>query len=316
MGYRDFAIKRLSKDNIKQVYEMCENNVLYVSHSLDDFKKTTIYSKLFDPKLTAVLYNNKNQIIAFFMLLFRKSLVFKKRRKVLVLKFFVVEKTFRNKGIGTYLLLYLEEKANSSSNNHFYQKFDVMASMPDYWYPGLDPRHSEALFFLNKHEFKKKGERINLCLNLESISNSEPKCDFEEYYITRVKQQDKSELIPLKFMSIRYRLSFWPEEIELTFKNDPISTFIARSKQTGEIIGWASHSIQFMGSFGPTGVKKKERGKGIGKNLLKWCLWDIKQIYNVKKVKINWVEMNNAYFYLKTTGARICEFYWVMQKRI
>jgi GNAT superfamily N-acetyltransferase len=115
-------------------------------------------------------------------------------------------------------------------------------------------------------------------------------------------------------MSKAYQIAFWPEEVELSLRNDPITTFIVQDPR-GRIIGWASHSIQYPGSFGPTGVKKSERGKGLGSLLLKWCLWDLKS-KGMKKCQILWVEGDTIYFYLKSVGARICKIYWEMKKKL
>jgi len=100
----------------------------------------------------------------------------------------------------------------------------------------------------------------------------------------------------------------------MTFDNDPITTFIAKD-QSGKIVGWASHSIHFPGSFGPTGVKKSLRGKGLGGVLLNWCLYDLKQM-GLKIGKVMWVVDNTVYFYLKSKGAHICEFFWTMKRRV
>jgi hypothetical protein len=185
--------------------------------------------------------------------------------------------------------------------------------MPDYWYPGLDLRHTEAFFFLKKLGFKKGHIRNNLCLDLNTFPNEKPPSEFNDINIRRATEQDKAVLLNLSFMPWRYRKSSWPAENILSFKNDPVSTFVALDKND-KILGWATHSVGFPGTFGPTGVEKKSRGKGIGGLLLKWCLWDIKQ-KGIDQCVIRWVGDNTAYFYLKSVGAHFCESYWTMKKR-
>ena len=305
----------LHEDNIKAVHQMCNKNVQFLNHSFQTFKTTTIESKSFDPELTIVASELEGNIIAFFMVVFRRSQVFRKKRKVAVLKFFVVSKEWRYKGLGTKIYLELYKRIKNSENRCFRMKYEVMSSVPDYWLPGLDPRHTEAFFFLEKQGFKKKGERINLCVSLEEISDKKPLDHVNGYEISRATSNDKKELIPLKFMSKKYQLSFWPDEVGISLHKDLITTFIARESMSGRIIGWASHSVHFPGSFGPTGVDKRERGNKLGTILLNWCLWDMKQM-GLKQATILWVEIETIYFYLKSRGAHISEIYWVMNKRI
>lgn len=305
--------KPLNRENIKSVYQMCNNNVLFINQSFQTFEKATLGSKQFDPKLSIVASDTEGRIAAFFMIVFRRSNILRKKRKVAVLKFFVVDKEWRYNGLGSKIFLMLSKRIKKSEKKCFRMKFEVMSSQPDYWLPGLDPRHTEAFFFLKKHGFKKIGERINLCVNLENIEK--PPTELNRYKVSRATLNDKNELIPLAFMPKLYQLSFWPEEIEMSLHNESITTFIAREPKNGKIIGWASHSIHFPGSFGPTGVSKSARSKGLGTLLLNWCLWDIKQI-GLKQAKILWVEGNTIYFYLKSRGAHICEIFWTMKKRI
>jgi ribosomal protein S18 acetylase RimI-like enzyme len=315
MNYKQFGHSSLTHENIDRVHQFCEDNVRNISHSLETFKATTIQSRIFDPSLSVVLTEESGEIIAFFMGVLRKSLILKRFRKVAVLKFFIVHKDWRNRGIGTYLINHLTEKIEKSDNKSFRMKFEVMSSAPDYWYPGLDPRLTEAFFFLKKHGFKKGIERINLCKSLGDISSERPPSAYKGYRVKRAEKSDEEELVRLSFMPKLYQWSFWPDEIILSFQNSPITTFIVIDLTSEKIIGWASHSIQFPGSFGPTGVKKSERGRGLGKLLLKWCLWDLKTNFDVDQMIINWVQENTTYFYSKSIGAYICGLYWTMKKR-
>ncbi|MBD3254845.1 MAG: GNAT family N-acetyltransferase, partial [Candidatus Lokiarchaeota archaeon] len=181
--------------------------------------------------------------------------------------------------------------------------------------PGLEPRHTEAFFFIKKFGFERFNERLNLCVDLEKISKKTPPKELGNIKIRRATNNDKEELVPISFMPKLYQLSFWPIEIDISFQNKPISTFIALDKNSNKILGWASHSIHFPGSFGPTGVSKNSRGRGIGSLLLNWCLWDLKNCGHTY-AKILWVEIDTAYFYSKSIGAYICETYWPMKKRI
>lgn len=58
----------------------------------------------------------------------------------------------------------------------------------------------------------------------------------------------------------------WAGEAENAFFNNPKTIVIA--ERNAEILGFACVDATAKGFFGPTGVAKEERGKGIGKALL------------------------------------------------
>jgi len=314
MNINTLNFNPLTKENLIAVHQMCEaDNVRFITHSLQTFEKATLGSALFEPELSIITTDSDGNVIAFFMVVLRKPFVLRKKRRVAVLKFFVVDKKWRYRGLGSKIYSILYEKIINHEKKCFRMKFEVMVSMPDYWLPGLDPRHTEALFFLKKHGFKKGTERVNLCVNLDDIPEKQPKTELEGFKVSRATPDDNKELF--SYVKKHHGFGFWPEEVDLTFQNDPITTFIIRDNKTGKIEGWASHTVHFPGSFGPTGVSKKFRGKGLGALLLNWCLWDIKQL-ELKIAKIMWVTGNTVYFYLKSKNAHICEFFWIMKKRI
>ncbi|MHA1527072.1 MAG: GNAT family N-acetyltransferase, partial [Promethearchaeota archaeon] len=119
----------LHEDNIKAVHEMCNKNVQFLNHTFQTFKTTTIESKSFDPELTIIASDFEGKITAFFMVVFRRSQVFKKKRKVAVLKFFVVSKEWRYKGLGTKIYLELYKRIKGSEDRCFRMKFEVMSSV-------------------------------------------------------------------------------------------------------------------------------------------------------------------------------------------
>ncbi len=80
---------------------MCEKNVLFVSHPFPSFQRVTVESASFNPDLSVVALDVRGNVIAFFMVVLRRTFLFRKKRSVAVLKFFVVDK---NKSL--YLLFF------------------------------------------------------------------------------------------------------------------------------------------------------------------------------------------------------------------
>ena len=316
LRFNSLRFEPIGENNIEKVHQMCEDNVKFVSQTLETFKQATINSKQFKPEFSLVAIDSNGDPISFFMVVFRKPYVFKKIRDIAVLKFFVVREDWRYKGLGTYLFKELLLRVKKSKFKCFRMKFEVMVSMPDYWYPGLDPRHTRAFFFLKKLGFKKKYERVNLCVDLKTILDKKPPNQLKGFKIERALEDDIENVSSLSFIDKKYRWSSWPAEIRISFMNTPISTFLARdSANNNQIVGWATHSVGFPGCFGPTGVSKKVRGRGLGSILLRWCLWDLKN-QGIEYCTIRWVGENTTYFYLKSVGAIMSPIYWTMSKRI
>ena len=103
MSANNLRFEALSERNLEKVYQMCEDYVLFTSQSLITFKNATIYSKYFNPEFSIVVLDSINNIIAFFMVVFRKPYLLKKLRNIATLKFFVVNEKWRNKGIGSQI---------------------------------------------------------------------------------------------------------------------------------------------------------------------------------------------------------------------
>jgi len=66
----------------------------------------------------------------------------------------------------------------------------------------------------------------------------------------------------------------WAAEMDVAIANTPRSCFVA--VKSSEFIGFACYDATALGYFGPIGVKKSERGQGVGQALLKACLSDMK----------------------------------------
>ena len=66
----------------------------------------------------------------------------------------------------------------------------------------------------------------------------------------------------------------WAGETDVAFANRPRSCFVAVNTDT--IVGFACYDATALGFFGPVGVDRRHRRKGIGTALLMACLLDMK----------------------------------------
>ena len=291
----------LTEDNLKAVHELFERNELFYSIPLDYFRKGTLGDDGFDPELTLVLTDSNNNIIA--------ALVAVNRAEYCCIKALIVDNEFRRKGIGKEILKELIIRVKTKDKNIKFINFG--ASPPNYWFPGVDLRHTDLVFFLKKNRFKQNEIYQNLTVPLKPL-DLKPLSESKGYYYERVQAKDFEELV--EFVSKNFGHSVWPEEVKMSLQNDPPTTFIAKNMDH-QIVGFATHGLQFPGAFGPTGVLYSLQGKGIGSELLKWCLYDIKRS-GLEKCIIMWVAINTIKFYSKSIGAYISPVFHEMIKKL
>ena len=292
----------LTLENLEAVYELYKKNELFYSIPFQSFQWGTIEDEDFDPNLTLVLKDsNTNQIIA--------SLIAVNRAGNCCIKAFIIDNLFRRQGIGQKMLNEIIVRIKNMDEKITSMNFG--ASPPNYWLTGVDLRHTDLFFFLKKNGFRPKELRQNLTVDLRNM-DLKPCSEKKEYLFERVQSKDFEGTI--NFVKENYGHGSWPDEVKISLKSIPPSTFIAKNKK-GEIVGWATHSFQFPGAFGPTGVLVSLQGQGIGTELLKWCLWDIKQ-KGIDISMIIWVVGDTIKFYSKSIGAYIYPLYYDMVKKI
>jgi len=95
----------------------------------------------------------------------------------------------------------------------------------------------------------------------------------------------------------------WGSECERAIFNDPSTCYIAL--RGSELIGFACYDAGTLNYFGPTGVLKSERGKGIGKALLFKCMESMKEKGYAYAI-IGWA-VDAVPFYEKAVNAVVIE---------
>lgn len=90
----------------------------------------------------------------------------------------------------------------------------------------------------------------------------------------------------------------WASEVTAAFYRSPVACFAAVNAQR-EPVGFACYDATALGFFGPTGVKKELRGKGIGTLLLYRCLHSMKEIGYVYAI----IGSSKNEFYRKVVNA-------------
>jgi GNAT superfamily N-acetyltransferase len=216
---------------------------------------------------------------------------------------FVVAAGHRRRGIATRLL----ETVATQWRRAGVKTAEALAIPGNYFMPGIDPRYTPALCFLEQHGF----ERFKDCVNmLADLSAPLPTAAEEERLrgigveVRRAGPED-SQLLDDFFAG-----DFggdWRLEAELAMRNDPPALHIA--VQGGRIIAFSAHSGQNRewGFFGPMGTTPAARGTGIGRLLLWHCLNDMRGAGHETSV-IPWV--GPIGFYARYVNARVDRVFW------
>ena len=194
------------------------------------------------------------------------------------LRILAVHRAHRNRGVGTALL----EDASAT----------VIAAEPgNYFTPGvLDPT------FFTKRGYREKAKTWNLEVDLERVvwasglpvgsSDGRP-----EAHTTRARDRERV-------------LTFIENEFGRIWRFEAAKApVIFIEEHDGEIAGFAAHDAnnRGLGFFGPTGVKKALRGRGIGGRLVRASLADLRRL-GYRKAVIPWTDALD--FYAKCCGAK------------
>ncbi|GAB4322426.1 MAG: hypothetical protein Kow0069_27150 [Promethearchaeota archaeon] len=314
-------LTELTREDLPAVRELCEGAIAGLwSFPTDWLERQTFGDADFDPGLTFVARGGRDRdrdedlvgrVVGFCAGVVRPRRTLAGRlRKTGYLKFLAVDPAFRNRGIGGTLLSALLRGLKARGC----RRCSAFDSNPRYAWPGLDPRFTEAYFFLKKHGFKRKGERVNLHVALP-VQVAPPTVS-TEFRIRRAKPAEKDALAG--FVRENFATSTWDDEAAIAFENDPPTAFVALEgdrEGTGKIAGFAVHSAFFPGSFGPTGVRKDLRGRGLGTALVRACADDLAAA-GFDVMEVMWVADPTIKFYSKAVGARVGRVYWRMVRRV
>ncbi|MDO9575764.1 MAG: GNAT family N-acetyltransferase [bacterium] len=286
-------------------------------HSLSEFlKRNLIYENItegltnekifddpdFDPEkaLKAII---NSEVVGFMQGVVREF----KSRKTGFIKLFATEKEWCRQGIASALLKIIEEKLWSKN----IEEIRILDSSPNYLQPGLDPRYTEAYVFITRRGYKKFDEDVNMEVDLEgqdfSTHKEEEDLLGQGIEIKRASSEDRQ----LVFSFIDENFATSRKEVEVSFRNRPMSTHIGL--KDGRVIAFATYDANNLntGWFGPMGTLKECRGMGIGRILLKRCLQDMK-LQGHKVSTIAWV--GPIAFYYNSIGANVTRVFWRFKK--
>jgi GNAT superfamily N-acetyltransferase len=179
----------------------------------------------------------------------------------------------------------------------------IGAAPPWYLWPGIDLRWTAGLVLAESAGF----EPVNVAINLScptSVRIQPP----EGVVVRRVVEDDDAERVVELC-----RRAFAPAwRLESARGIEHGACHGAFDASTDELLGFATHSVNRPGWFGPTGVDPERQRGGIGGPLLAACLTDL-QVAGYDRCEISWI--GPVGFYAKAAGAEVSRTFRITGKQ-
>ncbi len=201
------------------------------------------------------------------------------------LRILAVDREQRRRGIGSALLGEAEARGARI----------VAAEAGNYFTPGVVASDSATIGFFAHRGYKEIARTQNL---VAGVANGE--WGSRVVRATNATRDRVLDFIEKEFGRI------WRFEASHAFENDPAT--IVYVEADGEIAGFAAHEAnnRGLGFFGPTGVARAHRGKGLGALLLRTSLADLHRL-GYERIIIPWTDAID--FYRKACGAVVSDHF-------
>ncbi len=228
------------------------------------------------------------------------------------LRVFGVDAAYRERGIARRMLERVEEILRGRGAT----EMAALYSAPGYFMPGLDPRYTEGLCFLQKSGYERCNVVANMIVSLEPGSRfARAACEVEGSLRDKgivLRRAEPGDRVTMAEWMRRHFPGGWELEVDLTFSFDPIPLWLAFREDA--VVGFAMYNVElFDGGFGPTGVDASLRGTGVGRALLLRTLADV-ETHGHEECEIAWV--GPVGFYARVVGAQINRTFWQMHKML
>jgi GNAT superfamily N-acetyltransferase len=208
------------------------------------------------------------------------------------LRILAVDRTLREHGIGSALLRDAESRGARI----------VAAEAGNYFTPGVAASDTTTVGFFLKRGYRETAHTQNLVAGLGAGGGG--------VGVDRASIDDRERV--LDFIGTEFG-RIWRFEASRAFGNDPPTMFYVEAG--GAIAGFAAHEAnnRGLGSFGPTGVVRAQRGRGLGGRLLQASLADLHRL-GYSRAVIPWTDAID--FYRKACGATVADRFLTLTRVI
>ena len=178
----------------------------------------------------------------------------------------------------------------------------IGAAPPWYLWPGIDLRWTAGLVLAESAGF----EPLTVAINLSCPTSV--RIPAPEWVTVRrvVEDDDAAAVVEL------CRRAFAPAWKHEAARGIEHGACHGAFDGSGTLLGFAAHSVNRAGWFGPTGVDPARQRGGIGGPLLAACLEDL-QVAGFDRCEIAWIGPTG--FYVKAAGAEVGRLFRITRKR-
>lgn len=215
---------------------------------------------------------------------------------------FAVDGAARRQGVASALLEHARARWPAAT-----KEVEVLAIPGNYLLPGLDPRYTEALCFLERRGFERFKDCVNLIADLSHRFDTAAEQQRLAAAGIEVRRATAEDTPRLDAFFAEHFGEDWRFEAGMAMRNDPPALHLALRE--GRLIAFSAHSTQNRewGFFGPMGTAPAARGHGLGRVLLWHCLNDMHDAGHRTSV-IPWV--GPIAFYQQWAGCRVERVFW------
>ncbi len=215
---------------------------------------------------------------------------------------FAVAADCRRQHVATHLFEHARQQWGAAV-----ESVEVLTIPGNYFVPGLDPRYTSALAFLQRLGFERFNDCVNLCTPLDhefDTASAERELAERGVQVRRARPDDGPVLDT--FFDENFGPD-WRYEVGLSHANNPPTLHLAFRDE--QLIAFSAHSSQNRewGFFGPMGTTPAARGLGIGRVLLWHCLNDLRAAGH-RTALIPWV--GPIAFYHQWAGSVVDRVFW------
>jgi GNAT superfamily N-acetyltransferase len=208
-----------------------------------------------------------------------------------------VDPAVRRRGRGRALL----DEATSWAFDNGAGYLMIGAAPPWYLWPGIDVRWTAALVLAESAGFEPQGAGLNM-----SCSTSVRIAPPTGVAIRRVVDDDDARAVV--DLCVRSFAPAWRKEAARGIEHGACH---GAFDEAGALLGFATHSVNRAGWFGPTGVDPQRQRGGVGGPLLSACLQDLR-VAGLDRCEISWI--GPVGFYAKTAGAEVSRVFQLVGK--
>ena len=177
----------------------------------------------------------------------------------------------------------------------------IGAAPPWYLWAGIDLRWTAGLVLAESAGFEVQGAAINLSCPT-SVRIPPP----DGITIRRIVDDDDA-----RALEDLCRRAFEPAWRKESARGVEHGACHGAFDETGALVGFATHSVNRAGWFGPTGVDPEKRRGGIGGPLLAACLQDLR-VAGFDRCEISWI--GPVGFYAKAAGGEVSRVFQLVGK--